>query len=143
VKDKDAKFIFEAYLKPSTDKLKFENLINSVKDKLDVGGVASVVDAENNLADDMAERILGAGVKDPVALLDYYVRASEDVPEPFKHDELKKHYIQIKQAIDNKLSHIKQKAAEEAENLIGGQKKLDANHDGKITAADFNILRKK
>ena len=27
--------------------------------------------------------------------------------------------------------------------LIGGQKKLDANKDGKISGADFEILRKK
>ena len=27
--------------------------------------------------------------------------------------------------------------------LVGGQKKLDVNKDGKITGADFKLLRKK
>lgn len=141
--DKDSKLIFEAYVKPSKDKILFEKLIDSVKDKLDVGGVANVaVDVEQQLVHNIAERILGAGVKDPIALLDYYVRASEDVPEPLKHDEIKKHYVQVKQQIENRIAELKKKASEEAESLIGGQKALDVNKDGKITAADFAILRK-
>jgi len=34
-------------------------------------------------------------------------------------------------------------ASQEDEHLIGGQHKLDANHDGKISGADFKILKKR
>jgi len=34
------------------------------------------------------------------------------------------------------------KSQNNEEKLVGGQKKLDANHDGKISGADFKILKK-
>lgn len=34
-------------------------------------------------------------------------------------------------------------ASQEDEELKGGQKKLDANHDGKISGTDFKILKKR
>jgi len=35
------------------------------------------------------------------------------------------------------------KSQSNEEGLVGGQKKLDANHDGEITGADFKLLRRK
>tara|TARA_R100000995_G_scaffold82047_1_gene55491 strand:- start:818 stop:1138 length:321 start_codon:yes stop_codon:yes gene_type:complete len=80
-------------------------------------------------------------------------RTETDIPEEKIESVMKESNLSYRDAIEYILSLDETKKAEEGESvimeskasggLVGGQKKLDKNKDGKISGADFKILRSK